>query len=53
MNTPIIDRLKTALVVIDLQRSALSAEEHSHTVKNIFPRIGLVRTTGEILAGLA
>ena len=33
--------------------SAMSAEEHSQTVNKIFPRIGLVRTAGEILAGLA
>ncbi len=32
--------------------SALSAEEHLHTVTKIFPRIGLVRKTEEILAGL-
>jgi len=32
--------------------SALSAEEHALTVAKIFPRIGLVRKTGEILAGL-
>jgi nicotinamidase-related amidase len=32
--------------------AALSAEEHVHTVTKIFPRIGLVRKTGEILAGL-
>ncbi len=32
--------------------SALSAEEHAATVTKIFPRIGLVRKTGEILGGL-
>jgi len=32
--------------------SALSAEEHMLTVTKIFPRIGLVRKTKEILAGL-
>jgi nicotinamidase-related amidase len=32
--------------------AALSAEEHAHAVTKIFPRIGLVRKTGEILAGL-
>ena len=32
--------------------SALSVEEHALTVAKIFPRIGLVRTTAEILAGL-
>ena len=29
--------------------SSMSKEEHEHTVKNIFPRLGLVRTTKEIL----
>jgi len=33
--------------------SAMSEEEHDHTVKKIFPRIGLVRKTAEILAALA
>jgi nicotinamidase-related amidase len=33
--------------------SALSAEEHALTVTKIFPRIGRVRTTGDILAELA
>ena len=33
--------------------SALSAEEHTTTVTKIFPRIGLVRKTKEILADLA
>src|ERR1039457_2336781 len=33
--------------------SALSAEEHTATVTKIFPRIGLVRKTDEILAGLS
>ncbi len=32
--------------------SAMSAEEHAFTVAKIFPRIGLVRTTEEILASL-
>jgi nicotinamidase-related amidase len=32
--------------------AALSAEEHAHTVTKTFPRIGLVRKTGEILDGL-
>ena len=32
--------------------SALSLEEHTHTVAKIFPRIGLVRKTSEILADL-
>ena len=33
--------------------SALSAEEHALTVTKIFPRIGLVRKTKEILADLS
>jgi nicotinamidase-related amidase len=33
--------------------AALSMEEHVSTVTKIFPRIGLVRKTGEILAELA
>jgi hypothetical protein len=33
--------------------SALSAEEHTITVTKIFPRIGLVRKTKEILADLS
>ena len=32
--------------------SALSLEEHTFTVTKIFPRIGLVRKTGEILSDL-
>ena len=32
--------------------SALSLEEHTFTVAKIFPRIGLVRKTGEILSDL-
>jgi len=32
--------------------SALSLEEHTFTVARIFPRIGLVRKTKEILADL-
>ncbi len=32
--------------------AALSAEDHMLTVTRIFPRIGLVRKTGDILADL-
>jgi nicotinamidase-related amidase len=32
--------------------SSMSKEEHEHTVKKIFPRIGLVRKTEEILKAL-
>ena len=52
-----IDKTKTALVVIDLQKgivgvAARSKEEHVHTLKVIFPRIGLVRKAADVLAGL-
>ena len=40
-------------VFVEDAMSALSAEEHMTTVTKIFPRIGLVRKTKEILAGLA
>jgi hypothetical protein len=33
--------------------AALSAEEHALTVTKIFPRIGLVRKTADILADLS
>ena len=29
--------------------SSMSKEEHEHTIKKIFPRLGLVGTTKEIL----
>jgi nicotinamidase-related amidase len=32
--------------------SSMSKEEHEHTVNKIFPRIGLVRTTKEILEAI-
>ena len=32
--------------------AALSAEEHAHPVTKIFPRLGRVRSTAEIVAGL-
>ena len=32
--------------------SAFTVEEHTSTIKNIFPRIGLVRATEEILASI-
>jgi nicotinamidase-related amidase len=40
-------------IFVEDAMSALSAEEHTTTVTKIFPRIGLVRKTKEILAGLA
>ena len=39
-------------ILVEDAMSALSAEEHAHTVTKIFPRIGLVRKTGDILADL-
>jgi len=33
--------------------AALSAEEHTYSITKIFPRIGLVRKTAEIVAGLS
>jgi len=40
-------------VFVEDAMAALSAEEHALTVTKIFPRIGLVRKTGEILADLS
>ena len=40
-------------IFVEDAMSALSAEEHALTVAKIFPRIGLVRKTGEILADLS
>jgi isochorismate hydrolase len=33
-------------------RASMSAEWHDFSIKNIFPRIGLVRSTEEILGAL-
>ena len=40
-------------IFVEDAMSAMSAEEHALTVAKIFPRIGLVRTTKEVLADLA
>jgi nicotinamidase-related amidase len=40
-------------IFVEDAMSALSAEEHTATITKIFPRIGLVRKTDEILAGLS
>lgn len=40
------------LVFAEDAMSSLSAEAHGFAVKNIFPRMGRVRSTGEILAAL-
>jgi nicotinamidase-related amidase len=40
-------------IFVEDAMSALSAEEHMATVTKIFPRIGLVRKTDEILASLS
>ncbi|MGA3266705.1 MAG: hydrolase [Verrucomicrobiota bacterium] len=39
-------------VFVEDAMSALSLEEHTFTVKKVFPRIGLVRKAGQILAAL-
>jgi len=39
-------------IFVEDAMSALSAEEHALTVAKIFPRIGLVKKTDEILADL-
>ena len=40
-------------IFVEDAMAAVSAEEHYHTVTKTFPRIGLVRKTGEILADLS
>jgi nicotinamidase-related amidase len=39
------------LVLVEDAMAALSAEEHVFAIKKIFPRLGLVRSTEEVLAG--
>jgi len=39
-------------VFVEDAMTSRNADEHAHTVKNIFPRIGRVRTTDEVLAAL-
>jgi len=39
------------LVLVEDAMAALSAEEHAFAIKKIFPRLGLVRSTEEVLAG--
>jgi nicotinamidase-related amidase len=39
------------LVLVEDAMSSLSAEHHTFAVTQIFPRLGLVRSTGEVLAG--
>ena len=41
-----------ALVLAEDAMTARSAEEHAHTVKHIFPRLGRVRSTAQVLAML-
>jgi len=41
-----------ALVFAEDATSALSAEAHAFSMKNIFPRLGLVRSTSDVLAAL-
>ncbi len=40
------------LVLVEDAMSALSAEAHAFAIANIFPRLGLVRSTGEVLKAL-
>jgi nicotinamidase-related amidase len=40
-------------IFVEDAMTALSVEEHTATITKIFPRIGLVRKTDEILAGLS
>ncbi|MEI6287814.1 MAG: hydrolase [Bacillota bacterium] len=40
-------------VFVEDAMAAMSAEEHLHTVNKIFPRVGLVRATDDVLLGLA
>jgi nicotinamidase-related amidase len=42
-----------AQVFVEDAMSSMSAEAHAFPVKNVFPRIGLVRSTEEVLAGCA
>jgi len=42
-----------AQVFVEDAMTSHSAEAHDFAVKNIFPRIGLVRSTAEVLAALA
>jgi isochorismate hydrolase len=50
-----LDPARTALVVIDMTRgvlNALSEEEHYYVCTRIFPRMGRLRSTDEIVAAL-
>ena len=42
-----------AQVFVEDAMSSMSAETHAFSVKNIFPRLGLVRSTEDVLAGCA
>lgn len=41
-----------AMVFVEDAMSAMSAEAHTFATKNIFPRLGLVRSTSDVLAAL-
>jgi nicotinamidase-related amidase len=41
-----------ALVFVEDATSAMSAEGHAFAMTNIFPRLGLVRSTNDVLAAL-
>ncbi|MEJ1972165.1 MAG: isochorismatase family protein [Lacunisphaera sp.] len=42
-----------AQVLVEDAMASHSAEDHEFAVKNIFPRLGRVRSTDEVLAALA
>jgi hypothetical protein len=46
MNPPKIDLTKAAM-------ASLAGDDHTFAVTTIFPRLGLVRSTEEVLAGCA
>ena len=53
-----LDARHTAIVVIDLQRGIVSmtgstAESHANSVERIFPRLGRVHSTEQIIAALS
>lgn len=41
------------LLFIEDAMASMNAEEHEHSIRSIFPRIGIVRSTAQVLAALA
>jgi len=41
------------LILVEDMMTARSVEEHAHSVRYIFPRIGLVRKTDKVIAKLS